>query len=99
MKNLLFILLTLGVLVINLSSCKKKYSGCCKYTIEYNSPDPNGLHENKDINQCESDITDSDVKSLENTYNNYKLQQSNSYGTSYQYTVSGEGCSFHKGKH
>lgn len=98
MKNIkLMLLFSLGLLI--LISCKKKYSGCCKYTIHYNSPDPNGLHEDKNINQCESDIVENDTKSLENTYNNYKLQQSNSYGTSYQYTISGEGCNFHKGKH
>lgn len=93
MKKLnLILLFVLGTLVMTITSCKKKYSGCCKYSVVYKDTTLKNFSENK----CLSDVEYVQTEPLMENYNNLKNDQGKSIGASYEYTFIDNGCSFHK---
>lgn len=87
--NVLFVIL----LLISFYSCKRKYHGCCNYT--YTTVN-NGQQQTTDY--CINDISKEDAENRTNEYKDLKSKQGQSIGAPYEYTISGEGCNFTKGK-
>ncbi len=90
-KFKLILLIILGIIVMN--SCKKKYSGCCKYTqTRVNT----GQQQITDF--CENDIDEGKKDQYMSNYNDLVDKQGQSIGATWEYKITGEGCNFHKGK-
>lgn len=94
MKKLnLILLFVLGTLVMTITSCKKKYSGCCKYSVIFTDQTQyTNLYED----QCYSDVDKSTIDPLVSKYTYFKDKQYNTAGSYFVYTFIDNGCSFHK---
>lgn len=92
MKKLTILtLITISFIVI-FTSCKKKYSGCCKYQVHYTNPGYTDINEN----QCLNDVDKIKTEGILQNYNNLKDNQGKSIGTNSEYTFIDNGCSFNK---
>ena len=97
MKKLnLILLFVLGTLVLNLSSCKKKYSGCCKYAVTYVTPDYAST--SFSVNKCLSDAEEGEVKPIVSQYTSMKDGEGITVGSNWEYKFTDNGCTFTKVK-
>ena len=94
-KDQIIFMLVILTLSIVMFSCKKKYSGCCHYQIIYADPNCNA---SKNIDKCYNDLEQAEVDNYNNAYKDIITGAFNSQIYDCPFTVTGEGCSFHKGK-
>lgn len=92
MKKLIYLMFII-VLSVSISSCKKKYSGCCKYTTTLASNNQALI-----TNYCVSDDSKESIDNHNKQYQDLVTGQYNSIGMPWEYTITGEGCNFSKSK-
>ena len=80
---------------MTVTSCKKLYSGYCKYDVTY---DIKSTYKNSsyNVNQYYTDLEKSSVENVTKDYDNLVKGQEYSKTTNAAYIVTGEGCKFHK---
>lgn len=97
MKKLnLILLFVLGTIVLNLSSCKKKYSGCCKYAVIVTDSIYNNDQHSYSVDKCLSDVDKSETTVMSDQFD-FVSQGKNNYANGHYY-ITGTGCLFTKNK-
>ncbi len=99
MKKLnLMLLCVLGTLVMTVTSCKKHYSGYCKYDMITTYTSDNYYVQTRKIENYYVDIERDYKDRVVGYYNDLIKGQEHSKSTITPYIITGEGCNFHKGK-
>lgn len=88
MKNLL-ILTSIIFSIVLISSCSKKYDGCCTYTIKYKQGNPD-----KVVNDCFTQADKQHADEVKAAYNSAIYDDLNNNGQPYDTQVSGPGCNY-----
>lgn len=82
----ILIIVILGIII---TSCAKKYDGCCTYTITYVNGNPSDV-----INDCFTQQSKAVADGKKASYNNARHQALNSSGQPYESDISGPGCNY-----